>query len=183
MINSKILKPGRTTDPLLSAHRVSVIDFKNPCPSTGKKALSPSNPDAKIWLDSFVEEYDNLKRMHVYEEITKDQFRIIQHKCGRPLPTMCVLTIKYKNGYPDRVKSRIVVLGNQQSTQFAPSDTYAPVILQNQIRCLLFIAIQHKCKLKQDDVKNAFCNGVLPPEKVAVVIPPKGCPLSKPDFL
>ena len=52
--------------------------------------------------------------MKVNNEISKDDFRKIQHKCGRPIPTMCLLTIKYKNGYPDRAKCRIVVLGNQQ---------------------------------------------------------------------
>ena len=96
---------------------------------------------------------------------------------------MCVLTIKYKNGYPDRVKSRIVVLGNRQSTQFSPHDTYAPVISQNQFRCLLSLAIKHKRKLKQGDVKNAFCNGILPQDEIVVVTPPKGCPLSRPNSM
>ena len=66
--------------------------------------------------------------MNVYENISQDKFRNIQHKSGRPLPTMCVLTIKYKDGYLERVKSRIVILGKQQSTKFTPGDTYAPVI-------------------------------------------------------
>ena len=96
---------------------------------------------------------------------------------------MCVLTIKYKNGYPDRVKSCIVVLGNQQSTIFTPGDTYAPVISQNQFRCLLSIAIKHKQRLRQGDVKNAFCNGILPEDEVVVITPPKGCPFSHPNSL
>ena len=96
---------------------------------------------------------------------------------------MCVQTMKYKDGYPDRVKSRIVVLGNQQSTQFTPSDTYTPVVSQNQFRCLLSIAPQHKHKLKQGNVKNTFYNGILLADEVVVVTPPKGRPLSNPNSL
>ena len=183
LINSKVLKPGWTSTPTISANRVSATTLVNPCPPTLSKALSPDNADAPIWLESYKEEYNDLKNMEVYEEITPEQYKNIQHKSGKPLPSMCVLTIKYKDGYPDRVKSRIVVLGNQQSTTFIPSDTYAPVISQNQFRCLLSIAVQNKRKLKQGDVKNAFCNGILPTNEIVVITPPKGCPLSQPNSL
>ena len=33
---------------------------------------------------------------------------------------------------------------------------------------------------KQADAKNAFCHSTLPDDEVVVVIPPKGCPYSKP---
>ena len=85
--------------------------------------------------------------MDVYDEITHDQYKKIQHKCGRPIPTMCLLTIKYKNGYPDRAKCRIVVLGNQQQQDYIKGEKYAPVITQNQFRCLLALAIRNKRRL------------------------------------
>ena len=118
--------------------------------------------------------------MDVYEEISEEHFNKIKHKCGKPIPTMCVLTIKYKNGYSDRAKCRIVVLGNQQQQIYSNGEKYAPVITQNQFRFLLSLAIRIKRLLKQCDVKNAFCNGKLPDDEVVVIKPPKGCPISKP---
>ena len=93
------------------------------------------------------------------------------------------MTVKYKNGYPDRAKSRIVVLGNQQQVQYEPNEKYAPVLSQVQFRTILSIAIQHKRVLRQGDVKNAFCHGILPDDECVVVRPPKGCPHSSPNTL
>ena len=116
--------------------------------------------------------------MKVYDEISEDELQKIQHKSGRPIPTMCVLTIKYKDGYPDRTKCRIVVLGKQQQHSYNKADKYAPVISQTHFRCLLLLAITCKRKLRQGDVKNAFCNGILPEDEMVVINPPKGCPFS-----
>ena len=54
---------------------------------------------------------------------------------------MCLMTIKYKNGYPGWAKSRIVVLGNQQQVKYEANKKYAPVLSQIQFRILLSIAI------------------------------------------
>lgn len=54
---------------------------------------------------------------------------------------MCVLTIKYKNGYPDQAKSRIVVLGNLQKLNYSTHETYAPVLSQTQFRTIFALAI------------------------------------------
>ena len=50
----------------------------------------------------------------IFEHISLDHHFTIQYKCGKPISTMCLMTIKYKNRYPDQAKSRIVVIGNQQ---------------------------------------------------------------------
>ncbi len=121
--------------------------------------------------------------MDVYDEISTEEYHRIQHRCGKPIPTMCVLTIKYKDGYPDRAKCRIVVLGNRQEQTYAKNEKYAPVITQNQFRYLLSLAIKNKRVLRQGDVKNAFCNGRLPDDETVVIRPPKGCPLSRPNTL
>ena len=68
----------------------------------------------------------------IFEPIILDHFRSIQHKCGKLIPTMCLMTIKYKNGYPDRAKSLIVVLGNHQQVQYEANEKYAPVLSQIQ---------------------------------------------------
>ena len=96
---------------------------------------------------------------------------------------MCLLTIKYKDGYPGRVKSRIVVLGNQQQQSNLPNEKYAPVLSQTQFRIILSLAIQHKRVLQQGDVKNTFCNAILPTNECVVIKPPKGCSYSTPHAL
>ena len=113
LINSKSLQPDWINCPHITARHVSAQNLVNTCHPTRSKALHEDNADAAIWLDSYKEEYLDLKRMNLYEEIQQEEFRKLQHKSGKPLPTMCVLTIKYKNGYPDRVKNRIFILGNQ----------------------------------------------------------------------
>ena len=130
-----------------------------------------------------MEEYDSIQNMNVYTKITEDEYQAIKHTAGRPIPTMCMLTIKYKNGIPDRAKSRIVVLGNQQQHTFSPHQTYASVLSQDAFRTILSLAVSRRRILKQGDVKNAFCNGILPENEIVVCKPPQGCPVSKPGTL
>ena len=94
---------------------------------------------------------------------------------------MCILTIKNKDGHPDRAKARIVVLGNQDKTYYTKHDKYAPVLNQNQLRVLVALSISKRRCLRQGDVKNAFCNGILPTDETVICLPPKNCPFSKPD--
>lgn len=42
------------------------------------------------------------------------------------------------------------------------------------------MAVQHKRVLRQEDVKNAFYNGILPTNETEIVKPLAGCPFSKP---
>ena len=76
--------------------------------------LIPKNVDHKTWLAAYKEDFDDLRQMDVYNVIISDQLHMIQHKSGRLIPTMCILTVKYKDEYPHCTKCRIVVLGNQQ---------------------------------------------------------------------
>ena len=114
LINENILQPGWPSIPSTSAFHVSASNIKTPCPSTLSKALNQSNIDHPTWLEVYKEEYNVLRQMNVYNEITHGELHKIQHKSGRPILIMCVLTIKYKDGYPDQTKCRIVVLDNQQ---------------------------------------------------------------------
>lgn len=82
---------------------------------------------------------------------------------------MCILTIKYKDGYAHQAKFRIVVLGNRAQRQWSKSDRYSPALTQVQLRSLVALAIEHKCVLKQGDVKNVFCNGILPSDEMVIV--------------
>ena len=96
---------------------------------------------------------------------------------------MCVQTIKYdEHGEPDRVKSRIVALGNHEDNIWRnSSDRYALVIGQPNHQTLTSIAVEKGQKQKQGDCKNAFLHLWLPASKITICQPPPGCPFSRPD--
>ena len=77
---------------------------------------------------------------------------------------------------PLRAKSRIVVLGNRESREWSKSDHFTPVLRFDSLRFLISLAAQQCRGLKQDDCKNAFCQGVLPPEEITIVRPLSGDP-------
>ena len=156
LINEPILIPGWNPIIAPKANLVLATKLSQPCSPTLKKALQPQNQDTPTWKASYMEEYNSLTGLDVYDEITWDDFKKIQHKCGRPISTIYVLIIKYKNGYPDRAKSCIVVLGDQQQVNYQPDKKYAPVLTQTQFRVLLSMAIKNKQYLRQGDVKNIF---------------------------
>ncbi len=76
------------------------------------------------------------------------------------------------------VKFQIVVLGNQDPTYYHKHEKYGPVLTQNQMRKL--VALDNAV---QGDVKKAFCNGELPPNKTDICIPLKGCLHSQPGTI
>ena len=81
-----------------------------------------------------------------------------------------------ENLMPLRAKSRIVVLGNHEDRTWSKSQRFAPVLRQDSLRFLTSLAVEHRCTLKQGDVKNAFCNSELPSDEVTIVRPPIGDP-------
>jgi hypothetical protein len=73
---------------------------------------------------------------------------------------MCVLVIKKDSeGRPIGAKSRIVVLGNLESTPWTKVDCFALVVAHAENRRIL----------KQADAKNALCQPTLPDNEVVVV--------------
>lgn len=139
---------------------VSAVSLKNPCSPSLLFALDQSNPDRTKWLESYTEEFNGIKDCNVYEIITEKQYQKLKPTLGTAIPSMCVLTIKYKDGYPHRAKSRIVVLGNREQRQWSKTDRYSPTLSQTQLRSLVALAIQNQYVFKQGDIKNAFCNSI-----------------------
>ena len=82
---------------------------------------------------------------------------------------------------PLRAKSRLVVFGNHEDRDWSKSDQFAPVLCSDSLHFLTSLAVERRHILKQGDVKNTFCNGVLPPEEVTIIHPPQGDPTAKPD--
>ena len=84
--------------------------------------------------------------------------------------SMCVLVVKPdKYGTPQRAKSRIIVLGNNEDYMYSKSARYAPV-LKYLTLCLLTACVCSKHRvLQQADCKNAFCQVILPDdERIAI---------------
>jgi len=165
-----------TFDPV--ANIVSAINLHRDCPPSLLQALAASHPDREVWLQSYYEEKGGIESLGTFKRLTLGEYRALREK-GAPkaIPTMCVLTIKKDEQLlPLRAKSRIVVLGNRETREWSKSDRFAPVLRFDSLRFLVSLAVQHRRGLKQGDCKNAFCQGILPPEEVTIVRPPSGDP-------
>ena len=113
--------------------------------------------------------------MYLHKASLSEYRAMRENGAPRAIPTMCVLTIKRDgNLLPLHAKSCIVVLGNHEESVWSKPRRYVPVLCSESLRFLVSMAIEQKCTLKQGDVKNAFCNGDLPPDKVNIVRPPLG---------
>ena len=166
------------------ANKVTARNLVNPSvPSSFRQSMKPSFPDHSHWKNSYKEEYDSLISQQTYKVISLEHYR--KHYSNiKLIPTMCVQTIKYdEHGEPDRVKSRIVALGNHEDDIWSKSDRYAPVIGQSNHRLLTNIAVEKGRKQKQGDCKNAFLHPWLPRTETTICRPPPGCPYSEPTDL
>jgi hypothetical protein len=94
--------------------------------------------------------------------LTEQQFKAIS-KGVKALPSMAIATIKYDNfNRPERLKYRIVVLGNHDYHTWSREATAALVMSQLELRLLTSLAISNRRVLKNCDVKQAFVQSSLP---------------------
>jgi hypothetical protein len=73
-----------------------------------------------------------------------------------------------------------VVLGNHEDRVWSKSGKFVLVICNESLHLLVSMAVEKWCPLHQDNCKNAFCQGILPPEEVTIVRPPLGDPDADP---
>ena len=138
--------------------------------------------DKEIWDRAYAEEYNGLKNLPAWTHLTEQEYKSMQHKYKALLPTMAISCIKFDElGRPKRAKYRIVALGNLDPYQWSKQDCYAPVLSLMELRLLTALAVKFKRTLKNGDVKQAFCQAVLPPDENYVLKPPPGCPLTPPN--
>ncbi len=146
-------------------------------------SLHPTHPDRDTWMASFCKEKSGIQSQNTYIKINLAKYPALCAK-GAPhaIPTMCVLSIK-KDEMLNllRAKSRIVALGNHEDRVWTKSKNYAPVLCPNTMRLMVSMAVERQCTLKQDNCKNAFCQGILPGNKITIVEPPIGNPNAKKD--
>jgi hypothetical protein len=168
--------------PLGSARIVSAKGLKSHIsPRNLREALALHNVDRPIWLGAYKEEYDSLRLMDTFTEITEEQMQRYKAQGCEVVPSMTLFNVKPdEKGAPYRAKARTVVLGNLERRTWTKEDKYAPVLSHTGARLLAAEATSKGRRLKQGDCKNAFCQPELPDDEIVIVIPPKGCPYTKP---
>ncbi|RVW38919.1 Retrovirus-related Pol polyprotein from transposon RE2 [Vitis vinifera] len=86
-------------------------------------------------------------------------------KGKRALGSQWVYRTKYfSNGDIERLKSRLVVLGNHQEVGIDYHETFSPVAKMTTVRAFLAIAASKNWELHQMDIHNAFLHGDLEEE-------------------
>jgi hypothetical protein len=176
LVSLVLASPPSTFDPAASI--ISAINLHRDCLPSLLQALAMSHPDRELWLQSYYKEKGGIESLGTFKRLTLGEYRALREK-GAPkaIPTMCVLTIKKdEHLMPLRAKSRIIVLGNRECRDWSKSDRFAPVLCFDSLHFLVSLAVQHCRGLKQGDCKNAFCQGIFPPEEVTIVCPPSGDP-------
>jgi deoxyuridine 5'-triphosphate nucleotidohydrolase len=164
------------------ARHISAASLKDLDAPTLLQMHSLSNHDKQLWKQAYDEEYFGLEDLPAWTHITEEQYQALKPTVGKALPTMAISTIKYdENGAPKRCKWRIVALGNLDPYAWTSNDCYAPVMSMTELRLLTSLAIYHKRKLKNGDIKQAFVQAVLPDHEKYVLRPPAGCPNTPKD--
>ena len=132
-----------TFDPV--AGITSAINLHQDCPPSLLQALAASHPDCEVWLQSYYKEKSGIKSMGIFKRLTLGEYHALCEKgTPKPIPTMCVLTIKKDEQLlPLRAKSWIVVLGNCESHDWSASNRFAPVLRFNSLCFLVSLAVQH----------------------------------------
>ncbi len=157
---------------------VSAVTLHWDCPPSLLTALGASHPDREVWLQSYYEEKRGIERLDIYCKITFGKYCAFWEK-GAPMaiPTMCVLTIKKdENLLPLQTESHIIVLGNHEDCIWSKSDWFAPVLRGDSLHFLGSLAVEKRCPLHQENSKNAFFHGILPPDEITIVCHPAGDP-------
>ena len=153
-------------------------------PASLYAATHKYHPDRYTWLQSYQEEKQGLRDHSVYTVINREDYQRLRHKRNAPraIPTMAYLGVKRDGNYNShRAKSRIVVLINNADCAFKKSQSFDPVLSYSSLQILTSKATKKIRILQQGKLKNAFCNDLLPDDKITIVRPPLGDPNSSPN--
>ena len=106
----------------------------NYAPGNLNISLDGSNPDQYMWEASYNEEYNGLRGLDVFTEISTAQYHAYLKKhceSTRAIPTMNILTIKPDMiGNPNSAKSLIVALGNLEQQLWSQEDNMRLYLVQ-----------------------------------------------------
>ena len=152
-------------------------------PTNLKDALASNNPDRNIWDKSYNEKYDGLDTLKVFTKITTKKYRkyVVKYdEKARFISTMNLFVIKPNmDRNPNRAKSQIIGLGYLERRVWSREDKYTPVLSSTAARLLVLMAVEDGYRLKMTDCRSAFCNRVLPEDKICIVKSLANCPCLK----
>ena len=135
-------------------------------PWTYSEALD--DPDSLHWIECMEAEIESITLMDVYEETElPDGYVAIG----------CKWVFKRKRGPDGNViafKARLVAKGFTQRLGIDYDETFSPVAMLKSIRILLSLAAQMNYEVWQMDVKTAFLNGYLEPDRQIYMQQPEG---------
>ena len=165
-------------DPVASF--LSTVNLHWDCHPSLLKALATTHPDQEVWLQSYYEEKQGIDSLATYCKITLGEYQALCEKGFQRLFPLCV-SKKDENLLPFRAKSWVVVLGNHEDRIWSKSDSFPPVLRGESLRFLISLAVKKHRPLCQGNCKNAFCQGILPPEEITIVRPPAVDPDANPN--
>jgi len=120
-------------------------------------------PDAALWRKSMEKEIAAMSEFGVWEDVLQMKIPAGTKLLG----TKWVLKIKSdKNGYVERFKSRLVVLGYMQRehVHYDPAQTYSPVMSYDSFRMVLSIGAAQNWEIRSADITSAFLQGTIDKE-------------------
>ena len=159
-------------DPMVVAHladsSLKKVMYRHP--DTGVLHAEPAHvneamrgPDAKLWRKSMEKEIDAMSQFGVWEDVLEMKIPAGTKLLG----TKWVLKIKSdRNGYVERFKSRLVVLGYMQRehVHYDPAQTYSPVMSYDSFRMILSIGAAQNWEIRSADITSAFLQGTIDKE-------------------
>ena len=158
----------------------SLIDMNAPTSLLKHHLMHKS--DKLTWDASYRSEYEGLVDIDTWELLSQDEFDTLKHSVKGIMPTMAIAVIKYNgDGTPVRAKYRIVALGNLDPHNWEKQDCFAPVLSQMELRFFVALAVKLRCFPRTGDIKQAFCQSMLPLDENYICTPPPGCPLTPPN--
>jgi Reverse transcriptase (RNA-dependent DNA polymerase)/Integrase core domain len=161
------------------------VSRKPPPDHTARKATVESHPvpqsyqqylnsNQKIdWTKAMNDEMDGLLDNKTWDLVKLE-------KGVKPIGNKWVYSQKTNaDGSLEKLKARLVVLGNMQKEGIDYNETFAPVLHFNSLRTLLAVAVEEDLILHQSDVTRAFLNGDV--EEMIYMQQPKGYHNGKAD--
>jgi hypothetical protein len=120
---------------------------------TLKQALS--SPSRDMWEVAIAEELESLREAGTWDDVE-------QPHGVKIFPSRFVSKVKrHSDGFFERRKARLVLMGNLQRPNIDYFDTYAPVADFVVVRIVLAMACAKQWVVHQLDVKSAFLNGFI----------------------
>ena len=159
-------------DPAVVAHladsSLKKVMYRHP--ETGVLHAEPAHvneamrgPDADLWHKSMKKEIEAMNEFGVWENVLDMDIP----PGTKLLGTKWVLKIKSdRNGYVERFKSRLVVLGYMQRehVHYDPAQTYSPVMSYDSFRMILSIGAAQNWEIRSADITSAFLQGTIDKE-------------------